>query len=31
VVGVLVEVPVMLSIVALVKRSRGWYERGLHT
>ncbi len=28
VVGVLVEVPVMLSIVALVKRSRGWYERG---
>ena len=26
VVGVLVEVPVMLSIVALVKRSRGWYE-----
>lgn len=27
VVGVLVEVPVMLSIVALVKRSRGWYER----
>ncbi len=28
VVGVLVEVPVMLSVVALVKRSRGWYERG---
>jgi arsenite transporter len=28
VVGVLVEVPVMLSIVALVKRTRGWYERG---
>jgi len=28
VVGVLVEVPVMLSIVTLVKRSRGWYERG---
>ena len=28
VVGVLVEVPVMLTIVALVKRSRGWYERG---
>ncbi|SFN43758.1 ACR3 family arsenite efflux transporter [Dokdonella immobilis] len=28
VVGVLVEVPVMLSIVALVKRSRSWYERG---
>jgi ACR3 family arsenite transporter len=29
VVGVLVEVPVMLSIVALVKRSRGWYEKGI--
>lgn len=29
VVGVLVEVPVMLSIVALVKRSRPWYEKGL--
>ena len=28
VVGVLVEVPVMLSIVALVRRSRAWYERG---
>ncbi|WP_213979887.1 ACR3 family arsenite efflux transporter [Sphingomonas sp. dw_22] len=28
VVGVLVEVPVMLSIVALVKRSRPWYEKG---
>ncbi len=26
VVGVLVEVPVMLSVVAVVKRSRGWYE-----
>lgn len=26
VVGVLVEVPVMLSVVAIVKRSRGWYE-----
>ena len=26
VVGVLVEVPVMLSVVALVKRSRSWYE-----
>ncbi|MXP40046.1 ACR3 family arsenite efflux transporter [Altererythrobacter soli] len=26
VVGVLVEVPVMLSVVALVKRTRGWYE-----
>ncbi|PKP94683.1 MAG: arsenical-resistance protein [Alphaproteobacteria bacterium HGW-Alphaproteobacteria-16] len=29
VVGVLVEVPVMLSVVAAVKRSRGWYERHL--
>ncbi|MFC0686634.1 ACR3 family arsenite efflux transporter [Novosphingobium clariflavum] len=29
VVGVLVEVPVMLSIVALVKRTRPWYERGV--
>jgi len=28
VVGVLVEVPVMLSLVALVNRSKGWYERG---
>ncbi len=27
VVGVLVEVPVMLSIVWIVNRSRGWYER----
>ena len=27
VVGVLVEVPVMLSVVAIVKRSRGWYEK----
>lgn len=27
VVGVLVEVPVMLSVVAIVKRSRAWYER----
>ena len=27
VVGVLVEVPVMLSVVFLVRRSRGWYER----
>jgi ACR3 family arsenite transporter len=27
VVGVLVEVPVMLSVVQLVRRSRGWYER----
>jgi ACR3 family arsenite transporter len=29
VVGVLVEVPVMLSVVAIVKRSRGWYERDM--
>ena len=28
VVGVLVEVPVMLSVVRLTKSSRGWYERG---
>ena len=28
VVGVLVEVPVMLTVVALVNRSRPWYERG---
>ncbi|OJY71912.1 MAG: arsenical-resistance protein [Sphingobium sp. 66-54] len=28
VVGVLVEVPVMLSVVAIVKRTRGWYENG---
>jgi ACR3 family arsenite transporter len=27
VVGVLVEVPVMLSVVAIVKKSRAWYER----
>ena len=30
VVGVLVEVPVMLSVVQIVLRSRGWYERGQH-
>jgi ACR3 family arsenite transporter len=29
VVGVLIEVPVMLSVVALVRRSKGWYERGV--
>ncbi|MEF7612600.1 ACR3 family arsenite efflux transporter [Aquincola sp. MAHUQ-54] len=29
VVGVLIEVPVMLAVVALVNRSRGWYEREL--
>ncbi|RYI91126.1 MAG: arsenical-resistance protein, partial [Acetobacteraceae bacterium] len=28
VVGVLVEVPVMLSVVWIVRRSRGWYEQG---
>ena len=30
VVGVLIEVPVMLLVVRVVNRSRGWYERG-HT
>jgi ACR3 family arsenite transporter len=29
VVGVLVEVPVMLSVVAIVNRTRAWYEVGL--
>lgn len=28
VVGVLIEVPVMLAVVAVVNRSRGWYEQG---
>ena len=28
VVGVLVEVPVMLSVVHIVRRSRSWYEAG---
>jgi len=28
VVGVLIEVPVMLSVVWIVNRSRGWYEQG---
>jgi ACR3 family arsenite transporter len=28
VVGVLVEVPVMLSVVAIVMRSKAWYQRG---
>lgn len=28
VVGVLIEVPVMLSVVRIVNASRGWYERG---
>lgn len=27
VVGVLVEVPVMLSVVGIVLRTRGWYEQ----
>jgi arsenite transporter len=27
VVGVLIEVPVMLSVVAIVRRSKGWYEK----
>ena len=31
VVGVLVEVPVMLSVCAVCNRSRGWYNRGLST
>lgn len=29
VVGVLIEVPVMLSVVKIINRSRGWYERGI--
>jgi arsenite transporter len=28
VVGVLIEVPVMLTVVAIVNRSKGWYEQG---
>jgi arsenite transporter len=28
VVGVLIEVPVMLSVVKIANRSKGWYERG---
>ncbi|MEP6720359.1 MAG: ACR3 family arsenite efflux transporter [Variovorax sp.] len=28
VVGVLIEVPIMLLVVAVVNRSQGWYERG---
>ncbi|HEY1735159.1 MAG TPA: ACR3 family arsenite efflux transporter, partial [Methylovirgula sp.] len=31
VVGVLVEVPVMLSVVAVLRRTRAWYERGALT
>lgn len=30
VVGVLIEVPVMLSVVRIVNGSKGWYERGLN-
>ncbi len=29
VVGVLIEVPVMLSAVNLVNRTKGWYEAGI--
>jgi ACR3 family arsenite transporter len=29
VVGVLVEVPVMLTLVSIVNRSKTWYERGI--
>jgi ACR3 family arsenite transporter len=28
VVGVLIEVPVMLSVVVIVNRTKDWYERG---
>jgi len=31
IVGVLIEVPVMLSVVWIVNGSKGWYERGLKT
>ena len=31
VVGVLIEVPVMLLVVRIVNRSRGWYEQGAHS
>ena len=31
VVGVLIEVPVMLTVVWIVNRSKGWYERGQAT
>ena len=29
VVGVLIEVPVMLTVVAIVNRTKPWYERNL--
>lgn len=31
VVGVLIEVPVMLAVVAIVNRTQGWYEAGQPT
>jgi len=31
VVGVLIEVPVMLSLVKIVNQSKGWYEKGVHS
>jgi ACR3 family arsenite transporter len=31
VVGVLIEVPVMLSVVWIVNRTQGWYERGVRS
>jgi arsenite transporter len=31
VVGVLIEVPVMLTVVWIVNRSQGWYERGVRS
>lgn len=31
VVGVLIEVPVMLSVVKIVNSSKGWYEKGVNT
>jgi ACR3 family arsenite transporter len=31
VVGVLIEVPVMLTIVGIVNRSKGWYEQGFRS
>lgn len=31
VVGVLIEVPVMLSVVKIVNSSKDWYERGIRT
>jgi arsenite transporter len=31
VVGVLIEVPVMLSVVKIVNRTRGWYESGMRS